>query len=274
MKLLKREDLPARQVMLTIAVEPAAWQQALEACYRQVKEQYPVEGDADRPALEKAYGSDFLYQEAVNATFPAALVEAINREELLLAGSPTLSVETIGPEGYTFSALIDLYPEVTLGPYKGLHAPWNEALGEEARDAFGDALMQQVVDNMRVEIPDAMVEGQLNGILQSLNAQLQSQHIEPEQYLAAAGITQEELRAQARAQARAAARYELALNAIAQAEDILISEEELEGKYAQLAGLYGAAAEQLKAQYPAAQLRRDMRLAKARALVFESGIRD
>ena len=59
----------------------------------------------------------------MNETFPAALVEAIASEDIQIAAPPALNVETIGPDGYTFTALIDLYPEVKLGQYKGLSAP-------------------------------------------------------------------------------------------------------------------------------------------------------
>ena len=45
---------------------------------------------------------------------------AIASEDIQIAAPPALNVETIGPDGYTFTALIDLYPEVKLGQYKGL----------------------------------------------------------------------------------------------------------------------------------------------------------
>ena len=83
---------------------------------RQVR--LPVAGEPTRENLEQAYGRVFLYQEAVNDTYPQALVEAISQSDIQIAGTPTLSVETIGPDGYTFAAVIDLYPEVELGQYR------------------------------------------------------------------------------------------------------------------------------------------------------------
>lgn len=124
MEIKKREDIPEnRQVRLTVTVDRGTWQDALMHCYNGIRSLCPVEGEPTREKIEAAYGSDFLYQEAVNETYPQALVEAIGQEDIAIAGTPTLTVEDIGPDGFTFTALIDLYPEVKLGQYKGLEAP-------------------------------------------------------------------------------------------------------------------------------------------------------
>ena len=120
MQIIKREDIPEkRQVRLTIAVDRDTWQASLARCYQGVKSVCPVSGEPTRENIEKQYGAEFLYQEAVNDTYPAALVEAIGQSDIQIAGTPTLTVEEIGADGYTFAAVIDLYPEVQLGQYKG-----------------------------------------------------------------------------------------------------------------------------------------------------------
>ena len=102
MQIIKREELPEqRQVRLTIAVDKDTWQASLAKCYQGVKSVCPVAGEPTRENLEQAYGPEFLYQEAVNDTYPQALVEAISQSDIQIAGTPTLSVETIGPDGYT-----------------------------------------------------------------------------------------------------------------------------------------------------------------------------
>lgn len=94
---------------LTIRVERQEWQKALDDAYQANRDLYPVDGcapgKAARQALEQAYAPDVFYQEAVNETFPAALVEAIASEDIQIAAPPALNVETIGPDGYTFTAL-------------------------------------------------------------------------------------------------------------------------------------------------------------------------
>lgn len=172
MEIKKRQDIPEnRQVRLTIAVDTETWQRSLERCYDAIKSIAPVEGEATRASIEAKYGPEFLYQEAVNDTYPQALVEAIQQEDLLIAGTPTLTVEEIGPEGYTFAAVIDLYPEVTLGAYKGLRAAYPEVeLSEEdtqaALEEYARAY-QDVTHPERAAMGDEVVidfEGFLDGV--------------------------------------------------------------------------------------------------------------
>ena len=172
MEIKKRQDIPEnRQVRLTIAVDTETWQRSLERCYDAIKSIAPVEGEATRASIEAKYGPEFLYQEAVNDTYPQALVEAIQQENLLIAGTPTLTVEEIGPEGYTFAAVIDLYPEVTLGAYKGLRAAYPEVeLSEEDTQAALEEYArahQDVTHPERAAMGDEVVidfEGFLDGV--------------------------------------------------------------------------------------------------------------
>ena len=158
MEIKKREDIPEnRQVRLTVAVDRGTWQEALMHCYNGIKALCPVDGEPTREKIEAVYGSDFLYQEAVNETYPQALVEAIGREDIAIAGTPTLTVEEIGPDGYVFTALIDLYPEVKLGQYKGLSAVYPQAeLSEEDTQA---ALEEYARAHLNVAHPDRAAMG-------------------------------------------------------------------------------------------------------------------
>ena len=110
---------------------------------------------------------------------------------------------------------------------------------QAASNAFAEALMQQVVAGMEVQLPDSMVESQLTGILQELQQHLESQGASLSDYLQAAQLTMDDLRDHARENAVAAARYELAMTEIARQEGITITEEELEEKYQEMAALYG-----------------------------------
>ena len=131
MTVLNKEMKENNRVELTIRVEKPEWQKALDDAYQANRDLYPVDGcapgKATRQALEQAYAPDVFYQEAVNETFPRALVEAFGQEEILVAGAPELRIVDIGPEGFTFAALAELYPEVKLGKYKGLAAPMPQA---------------------------------------------------------------------------------------------------------------------------------------------------
>ena len=416
--LLNRENKENRQVVLTIQVEQSAWEKALEDAYEQSKSLFKKEDGSlpTRQEMEEKHGADVFYQDAVNSTFPVALVEAVRQEDISVAGAPELSVEAIGPEGYVFTALIDLYPEVKLGQYKGLSAPrpqvelsdddvtaaideylqghlteehpkkaamgdevvldfegfvngvpfeggkaeeyplllgsgyfipgfeeqvagaavgeerdvnvtfpteyvpelagkdavfrikvhqitrrslpeWNDEFARQqgfadvsalrravmetavqkkqaqAAEQFANDLIRQVTEGMTVTIPDAMVENQLDGLINELRGHLQAQGVSLEQYLEAGGTTMEQLRDHARQQATAAARYELAMTEIARREGIDITEADVDAKYQELSRQYDLSVELLRQQLPPLRLRHDLKLAAAQAVVVDSAKR-
>ena len=143
----------------------------------------------------------------------------------------------------------------------------------QARDAFADALVRQVLDGMEVQLPDAMVENQLDGLIQELRGHLQSQNVELEQYLEASGASMEELRAHAREQAVSAARFELAMTEIARLEGIDVTDAEVEQKYNELSAQYQLSADLLRQQLPPMRLRHDLKLARAQAVIVDTARR-
>ena len=413
--LLNRENKENRQVVLTIQVERDPWEKALNEAYEQSKNLFKKEDGSlpTRQEMEEKHGADVFYQDAVNSTFPVALVEAVRQEDISVAGAPELSVESVGPDGYVFTALIDLYPEVKLGQYKGLSAPRptvelsdddvtaaieeylqnhlaeehpkKAAMGDEvvldfegfvngvpfeggkaeqyplllgsgyfipgfeeqvagmavgderdiavtfpaqyapelagkdavfhikvhkitrrvkpvmddafakaqgfadasalrrsimeqavrakqqeATDAYADALVQQVIAGMEVDIPERMVTCQLDGLMRDLEQQLMQQGATMDAYLEMAGITRDDLRRQAESSARAAVEFELAMTEIARRENIQFTDAELEEKYTQMSALYGMTPDQLKQSLPIERLTHDLRLARARAIIVDS----
>ena len=142
---------------------------------------------------------------------------------------------------------------------------------QEAADVYADALVQQVIAGMEVDIPERMVQCQLDGLLQDMEQQLQSQGATMDAYLEMAGITREDLRRQAESSARASVEFELAMTEIARLENIRFTDAELEEKYTQMSALYGMTPEQLKQNLPIERLTHDLRLARARAIVVDSG---
>lgn len=399
MTILKKETKDNNRVELTIRVEKPEWQKALDDAYQANRDLYPVDGcapgKATRQALEQAYAPDVFYQEAVNETFPRALVEAFGQEEILVAGAPELRIVDIGPEGFTFAALAELSnddvdkaesewlqahlveeerdraamgDEVTLDfdgsvdgvPFDGgkaenyplllgsgmfidgfeeqvagirpeeereIHVTFPQQYTPElagkaavfrvkahrivrrsmpelndefaraqgfsdaaalrqaimsaalqrkeaqARDAYADALVRQVLDGMEVRVPDSMVESQLTGLLHELESRLMSQGASLSDYLQMAGMTEEDLRAHARENALESARYELAMTEIARLEHIRVTDEDVERRYQEMSRQFGVPVEHIRQQLPPMQLSHDLKLAYARAVVVDSGVR-
>ena len=126
---------------------------------------------------------------------------------------------------------------------------------------------------MTVTVPESMVESQLQGLTDELQRTLMSQGMQLQDYLDAAGLTMEDLRAHARANAEMAARYELAMMEIVHLENITVTDEELQEKYSELSALYAMPIQQLREQLPPARLSHDIKLLRARAVVVDSAKR-
>ena len=100
----------------------------------------------------------------------------------------------------------------------------------QAKRAFEAAVMEQVMDNMEVEIPDAMVAYETDQMVEDMARRVQAQGIPFDQYLAMTGMTMDIVRTQAAAAAMERVRRDLALGAVVAAENIEISDEDLGGR--------------------------------------------
>ncbi|WP_409968673.1 trigger factor [Bengtsoniella intestinalis] len=125
------ETLENSQVALTIEVDAAAFEAAIEVAYKKMVKSINIQGfrpgKAPRKMIEKMYGVEVFYEEAINAAFPDAYEAAIAEKEVKVVGYPTVEmIEDASENGFTFKATVDVYPVVTLGEYKGLEIEQDE----------------------------------------------------------------------------------------------------------------------------------------------------
>jgi len=414
------EKVEKSQVALTIEVGAAEFQAAIEKAYQKMRKSIRVQGfrpgKAPRKLIEKMYGVEVFFEEAINIAFPDAYEAAVSEQGLQVVGYP--AVELVGEatqDGFTFKATVPVYPEVTLGEYKGLSAPKDEvkvtaadvdqritALQErnsrlvsvereakegdtavidfegfldgvpfeggkgenhslelgshsfvpgfeeqvvgmkagdekdlditfpedytpelagkavvfkvkvhevkekempalddefakdvsefdtlkdlkadikkkiteerqgEADRAFENALMEQVAANITADVPDAMVETQCRHFLDNFKMQLSQSGIPYDQYLKMTGMTEEKLLEDAKEPAQRQVRVDLAVAAIIKAENIEVTDEDLEAEYKKLAEQYSMDLEMVKKYLPAEQTREQLANQKAVNVVVES----
>ena len=143
-----------------------------------------------------------------------------------------------------------------------------ERKNAQAQSDFENAVIEQLVENMECEIPDGMVESQTDRLMDDYAMRLQSQGIPMDQYMSMMGMTPEMMRASAKPAALKQVQTELALTAVAKAENIEVSDEEYEAEIAKMAEQYNMPAEQVKAIIPADSLKSDLSLRKASELVI------
>ena len=113
-----------------------------------------------------------------------------------------------------------------------------------------------------------MVEVQVDRLMDDYAMRLQGQGISMDDYMKMMGMSPEMLRTSARPAALKQVQTELALTAVADAEKLEVTEEELEAEFSRLAEQYGLKVEQVKAAVPAEDLKKDLRLKKASSLVI------
>ncbi len=141
---------------------------------------------------------------------------------------------------------------------------------DQAQHDFEHALMEQVMNNMQVDIPDAMVEFRADSLVNDMARRITSQGLPFEQYLAMTGMDVNSLRVQAAEAATGQIRRELALDAVAAAENIQVSDEELEAEYQRLSGEYHMDVEEIKKNVREHDVRQDVASRKAEHIIYDS----
>ena len=154
------EKLEKNQVALTVEVDAAAFDAAIEKAYRKVRHQINVpgfrKGKAPRKMIENLYGVEIFYDEAINIAMPDAYVAAVSEEKLEPVGYPEVELLSVSKDGFSFKATVYVYPEVTLGQYKGLSAPKGEVKVTE--EDIQERLNQLAERNTRMLGVDRPVE--------------------------------------------------------------------------------------------------------------------
>ena len=121
------EKLEKSKVVLTIEVGAEEFEAAINKAYLKMRGKIAVAGfrpgKAPRKMIEKLYGVEVFYEEAVNIVLPDAYESAVKEQGLDVVGYPDVELVECGAEGVTFKATVSVYPEVKLGQYKGLEAP-------------------------------------------------------------------------------------------------------------------------------------------------------
>ena len=416
------EKLEKSMVKLTVEVNAADFEAAVEKAYRKQRGSIRMPGfrpgKAPRKMIENMYGAGIFYEEAVNGAMPDAYAAAVKEAELQVVGYPEVELLSVGKDGFSFKATVAVYPEVTLGQYKGVEAPRTEVvvsaedvenrlkemadrnsrmvsvedraarlgdvtnidfegflegvpfdggksdnfdleLGsgqfvpgfedqvagmsiseekdinitfpedyhadlagkdvvfhvklnsikvkelpelddefakdvsefdtldelrrdveeklrkdreENAKRAFEDAVITKVAGNIQADIPQVMIDDQAKRFVDNFKMQIQSQGIPYEQYMKMTGMTEEKLLEDAKAPSLGQVRVDLALAAVAKAEGLEASDEDVEAEYAKMAEQYGMDAENVKKYVDAEVVKEQVVRSKTVELLTEAAV--
>ncbi len=103
---------------------------------------------------------------------------------------------------------------------------------------FEDALITAVIENSKMEIPEIMVEKEIDNMVKDLENRLKYQGLSLDQYMQFTGSTEEKMRAYMKENAEKKVKADLVLEAIAKAEKIEATEEEVKEKATEIAKMY------------------------------------
>ena len=173
-------------------------------------------------------------------------------EETIL---PTLDDEFAKDVSDTCETLDDLKKEIT----ERLKAERQEA----ADTAFEEKVLDVVLEGMKADIPEAMIDAQVDTIVQDFGYRLQMQGMGLEQYLKMTGTEVGAFRAMFKDQAERQVKTRLALQKVVELEGITVSDKELEEEYAKMAEQYKMEVEKVKAIVSKEALEGDLKISNA-----------
>ncbi|MGI5967352.1 MULTISPECIES: trigger factor [Anaerotruncus] len=142
-----------KRVELEIAVSAEDFGKALDEAFKKNSKKMQVpgfrRGHAPRKMIEKMYGEGIFFEDAINATYPAAYEAAVEEKGIEPVDRADIEVmEATKESGYTFKATVTVKPEVALDGYKGLEV--EKKLYEVSDEEIGKEIDRMREQNARV----------------------------------------------------------------------------------------------------------------------------
>ena len=141
-----------------------------------------------------------------------------------------------------------------------------------AEEAVENDLVQQIVDSIKGDIPEAMFENRLNQCVEDFAYRMQSQGMDMQTYLKYTNSSMDDFKKSFRPQAEMQVKYRLALEKIVELEGITADEKAVEEQYKKMAENYGVEVEQVKMAIPQTEIEKDIAVGKAIDFVKENAV--
>ncbi len=135
----------------------------------------------------------------------------------------------------------------TVDEYKeSVKAKLKEQKAANAKRVQQDEALEKVIEDSQMDIPEAMIQTQCDNMINQFAQQMAQSGLSIDQYMQMSGSTIDQLREQIRPDAEKRIKSDLVLDAIAKAENIEVSEEDIDAELAKMAEAYKMEVEQLK----------------------------
>ena len=154
---VKNIEKNGSQATITVEIDKELMEKGVNAAYMKARKNIQIpgfrKGKAPRKMIEAMYGAHVFYEDGLEEIFPEVYEEAVVKQDVKAIGRPSLTDMDISEDGIvTITISTDLYPEVTLGDYKGLEVEKAEAnVTDEQVQAELDRMAQNVASTETVE---------------------------------------------------------------------------------------------------------------------------
>jgi len=126
MTLISQNKTETNTVVLEISVGAEEFENAVAAAFRKNASKINVRGfrpgKAPRSYIEKVYGKEIFYEDAVNELYPVAYSDAVAEAGIEPVDRADIEVLSIDENGFSFKATVTVKPEVEVTEYKGIKA--------------------------------------------------------------------------------------------------------------------------------------------------------
>lgn len=225
---------------------------------------------------EQIIGMNIGDEKEINVTFP----EKYHAEDL--AGKPAvfkvklheIKAKEVPEADDEFAQEVSEFD--TLAEYKeDLKKTIQERKENQAKADKEDAVIEKIMDNAELELPEPMINDQVENMINDMSARMQQQGLTIEQYMQFTGMDMDKLKEQMEPQAVKRLKSRLVLEAIVEAEKIEVSEERYTEEIANMAAMYQMEADKLKelmGENEEKQIKRDIAVQMAVELVREAAV--
>lgn len=145
----------------------------------------------------------------------------------------------------------------------------------DAKRAKEDAVIKKIIEGATMEIPDAMVEFQTEQMMEEFGQRMQMQGLSLEQYFQITGMSEANYREQMKPRATQNIQSRLVLEAVAKAENLEATDQDLEDEMAKMAEMYKMEVDKVKemiGDYQKDEIKKDIVIQKAIDLVTEAAV--
>lgn len=130
-----------------------------------------------------------------------------------------------------------------------------QEMERRAKDEYAGKVLDKMVEQATISFPDAMVEEQIDGMIQEFEQRLRQQGMDLNTFISVTGQSMEDVRAQYREPAINNVRRSLVLGEISQAENIMVKDAQIESRIDEMLQQFGAQAESLRSLFDTPDMR-------------------